>query len=322
MLPEIAVVVPSHERPLRLRSLLDSLEAQTLDAERWELVVVFDDAGDASATLLAEHPLAKTGRLRVVRLAPGMGTASRKRNVGWRRARASLIVFTDDDCRAEPSWLEELLAVACSQRARTILQGATRPDPYEAGAIDLTPCVRTLRVDPPSPYAQTCNIAYPRAMLESLAGFDETFLTAGEDTDLFMRARAAGAIYVGVPRAIVNHAVETYSLAAMVRLSWKWQQLPYVVRRHPQVRSNFKLGVFWRPTHAALTSALLLSPWVRGRRLKGLLFMPYLSMHLASARAPRRWSRGVVELPSRVVIDLAEFLALVSGSLRYRTLFL
>ena len=33
--PEIAVVVPSHDRPLRLRWLLNALEEQTLDRSRW-----------------------------------------------------------------------------------------------------------------------------------------------------------------------------------------------------------------------------------------------------------------------------------------------
>ena len=36
---DVSVVVPSHERPLRLRWLLNALEEQTLP-ERWELLVV------------------------------------------------------------------------------------------------------------------------------------------------------------------------------------------------------------------------------------------------------------------------------------------
>src|SRR3954471_814692 len=107
--PEISVVVPSHERPLRLRWLLNALEEQTLPRERWELVVVHDSRGDETVKLLDEHPLAKAGVLRHRRLEPGTGSPSRQRNVGWRMAGAPLVAFTDDDCRPEPEWLPRLL---------------------------------------------------------------------------------------------------------------------------------------------------------------------------------------------------------------------
>src|SRR5215208_455548 len=85
---EISVVVPSHERPLRLRWLLNALEEQTLDRARWELVVVHDCRGEATAELLRTHPLAAAGVLRTRRLPEGTGTPARQRNVGWRMARA------------------------------------------------------------------------------------------------------------------------------------------------------------------------------------------------------------------------------------------
>src|SRR3954471_11085588 len=88
---EISVVVPSHERPLRLRWLLNALEEQTLARERWEAIVVHDCRGDETARLLAEHPLALAGVLRAKRLEPGTGSPSRQRNVGWRMAAAPLI---------------------------------------------------------------------------------------------------------------------------------------------------------------------------------------------------------------------------------------
>src|SRR3954466_4492844 len=80
---EISVVVPSHERPLRLRWLLNALEEQTLETGRWELVVVHDSRGDETARLLEEHPLARAGSLRSRRLEPGTGSPARQRNIGW-----------------------------------------------------------------------------------------------------------------------------------------------------------------------------------------------------------------------------------------------
>lgn len=320
--PEISVVVPSHLRPLRLRWLLNALEEQSLAPDRWEAIVIHDDGDNQAERALSEHGFADKGRLRRIRLAPGSGSPARQRNTGWRAARAPLVAFTDDDCRREPEWLERLLAAA-EEYPHAIVQGATRPDPYEADVIPFTPRARTIRVDPPGAFAQTCNILYPRAVLESVGGLDETLpAAAGEDTDLALRARALGVPYVGAPRAVVNHAVEAYSILGMIRMAWKWQHLPYVVRRHPQLRRQMPLGLFWRSSHAWALGGALAAVTLR-RWLALLAFAPYVGALMPFAgRSPRRWLRRLVELPSRVLIDLAELIALVRGSVRYRTPFL
>ena len=87
-MPRLSVVVPAHARPLRLRWLLNALEAQTLPREEWEVVVCHDAAGEEIETLLSEHPLATSGTLRHLRLPPGTGTVGRQRNAAWREARA------------------------------------------------------------------------------------------------------------------------------------------------------------------------------------------------------------------------------------------
>ncbi len=55
--PEISVVVASHDRPYRLRWLLNALEEQTLDRDRWEVIVAHDSRGPETEALLREHPL-------------------------------------------------------------------------------------------------------------------------------------------------------------------------------------------------------------------------------------------------------------------------
>ena len=65
-----------------------------------------------------------------------------------------------------------------------------------------------MHIDPVGPYAQTCNILYPRELLERLDGFDESAV-AGEDVGLSLRARARGVESSARPDAIVNHAVES-----------------------------------------------------------------------------------------------------------------
>ena len=318
--PEIAVVVASHDRPLRLRWLLNALEEQTLDPERWEIVVAHDSTEPNTDELLRELPLAEAGLLSAVRLPAGSARPGANRNAGWRKARAPVVAFTDDDCRPPPEWVARALDAA-RRHPGAIVQGTTRPDPYESNLLR-APHFHTQSITPPVPYGQACNIVYPRELLERLGGFDERQLT-GEDTELAVRARESGAPYLAAPEVLTYHAVQPLWLPGMLRSLWRWQDLPYLVKRHPQLRRSFPLSLFWKPSHAWLP--LLLAGAVLERRnpLFGLLAIPWLAHRFPQRGSdPRGRLRGFLELPAQVAIDLTELAALARGSLRHRTLFL
>lgn len=310
----VSIVVASHGRPLRLRWLLNALEDQTA-TEAWELIVVHDYDAATAGRVLEDHPLAASGRLRHLAIASGTGSPSRQRNIGWREASAGLIAFTDDDCRPDPGWLEALLEAA-RQAPGCVVQGRTRPDPLE-GAILAAPHVRTLWIEPVGPYAQTCNILYPRALLERLGGFDERAIT-GEDVDLSLRARVAGAAIVAAPAARVFHAVESHTLPGILRENLKWRHLAYLVRRHPQLRRQMPLGLFWDEEH--LHAGLALAGGLAARR-----YWPAAALAVPWAvRTLERRGRGrpfpalaLLELPGQACRQTAELVGLAAGSLRH-----
>jgi GT2 family glycosyltransferase len=316
----VSVVVASHGRHLRLRWLLNALEEQTLQRGLWEVVVVHDYDRATAKRVIDAHPLNEAGTLRAIAIPAGTGTPARQRNLGWRTAAGELIAFTDDDCRPEPEWLERLIAAA-RPAAGTMVQGATRPDPLERRVL-AAPHVRTMRIDPVGPYAQTCNILYPRELLERLDGFDDRAVT-GEDVGLSLRARAAGARITPAPDAVVNHAVESHTLPGILRQNLKWRHLAYLAKRHPEMRRELPLGVFWDSEHLWTTTALVGVVGARWNRGLLALTAPY------AVRASRRRGRGLraltialVEMPGQAVRQVAEVLGLAVGSLRHRTFLL
>ena len=318
--PELSVVIPSHARPLRLRWLLNSLEEQTLPQDRFEVVVVHDYGDEDTRNILDRHPLAEARVLRHIRIEPGTGQPARQRNLGWRDARAPLVVFTDDDCRADPGWLAAHLDAARANPG-AIVQGVTKNEPYEIETW-AAPHVRTLDIPhPPNEFLQTCNIVYPRALLERLDGFDETFeAPVGEDTDLALRALAGGAEAVGARDALVYHAVEEYTLPRMIKLNWKWRHVALLAKRHPRVRREWVLGFFWRREHAMLIAALLGGLAARRFPLSALAAAPYLREQLLRRGTSRRQlAVSALELPGQAVVDTAEVATMVAGSARYRT---
>ncbi len=166
---------------------------------------------------------------------------------------------------------------------------------------------------------QTCNIAYPRPCSRPLGGFDESLADAvGEDTDLFLRARAAGTPVVAAPGALTYHAVD-WGLRSRLRGTWRWGGMALLVRNHPELRRVFPLGGWaWKIEHArwllAAVGLLARRPW---------LAIPWL---LGTSRVygthPRALARSATELPGRFAIDGAETAALLRGSFRHRSLLL
>jgi glycosyltransferase involved in cell wall biosynthesis len=321
--PEIAVVVPSHDRPLRLRWLLNAVEEQTLARDRFEVLVCHDSRGPETEQLLRTHPLAAAGVLRHLTLAPGNAPPGLQRNRAWRLARAPVIAFTDDDCRPPADWLERAL-LAAAESPGAIVQGATRPDPDELGVALHAPHARSQTIDPPVPWAQACNVVYPRELLERAGGFDE-LMEGGEDADLAARAISLGARYVGAPEVLTYHAVHAGGLIGELRSLPRWRYLPGLLRRHPQLRSSFTAGLFWRESHGWLLLAAggLVLARVRRRPAAVLLGVPW-AVHAAPSygSSVRGRVRAALELPGKAVIDVFEIGVLVGGSVRYKTLLL
>lgn len=323
--PDITVAVATHDRPERLAALLDGLERQTLARERFEVVVCHDADQPRTDAVLAAHG-AGDGRLRTVLEEQDPRNPALKRNRAWRAGGAPLVVFTDDDCRPEPGWLEALLAVARAEPG-AIVQGATRPEPAERHLM-VHPYARTLEVEPPDAWAQTCNILYPRDLLERVGGFDDVAFARcyGEDTDLFHRSVAEGGRLVAAPDAVVFHAVEPSSLGERLRWTWRWRHAIAILRRHPQVRRSLAMGLFWRETHLPFLVAVaaLLAAAVT-RRVSWLGFaLPWIERRGVWYRSwqPRPVAAAVRDTAGHAVVDAAEVGTMVAASAQHRTLIL
>ncbi|MFL5895126.1 MAG: glycosyltransferase family 2 protein, partial [Thermoleophilaceae bacterium] len=233
--PEASVVVATHNRRDRLAAMLESLRAQTLEPTRFEIVVVDDASSDETPALLEREAQRPGPALRVTRQELSRGPAA-ARNAGWRAARGGLVAFIDDDCIAAAGWLEAGLA-AHAQSPGAFVQGPVGPIPHEAERRG--PFTRTVTVDSLGPYYQTCNIFYPRELLERLDGFDETFPNpGGEDTDLAWRAIEAGVEPVWAGDAAVHHAVNRFDLEGLVQLALRWAPSMEVYLRHPKLREE------------------------------------------------------------------------------------
>ena len=313
MTTTIAVVVATHERPRRLAQLLASLRGQSRPAE--EVVVVDDGSGPETAEVLAAEQAREELPLRVIRRTSPGGPAI-ARDEGWRTTSAGVVAFTDDDCAPEPGWLAAV-ARAAEDNPGCFVQGRTLPNPSELG--EQSPFSRTIWVRQLDPMFQTCNIAYPRPLLERIGGFDtQTFgrEPGGEDSDLGWRAIEAGARAVFAPDALVHHAVEDLGPLGKLRVAARWTTPMAAYVRHPRLRDEMVLGFFWKRTHLLLARALLgLALPARCAPIRNWLIYPYARDIWARSRV---LGRGPLLSLYYAVHDLVEMGAVVRAAIRYR----
>ncbi|AEM83119.1 glycosyltransferase family 2 protein [Streptomyces violaceusniger] len=185
--PEYAVVIPTLGRPslaVTLRALADAKGP----APR-RIVLVDDRPLDDCTALPAAVP---DDLAPLVEITPGCAAGpAAARNIGWLAAPEPWTVFLDDDVVPGPTWADDLAAdlaaagpgVAGSQgRIAVPLPDDRRPTDWER----MTAGLATARWI-------TADMAYRRAALEAVGGFDERFPRAfREDADLALRIVAAG----------------------------------------------------------------------------------------------------------------------------------
>src|SRR5438105_15886833 len=115
-MPEVSIIVPTHNRAALLEAHLRALAAQTYPRQSSEWIVVCDGCRDDSASVARE-----AGADRVIEL-DGEGAAA-ARNAGLADASAPLVAFLDDDIIPTPGWLEALVNDAASGQASTLHMG-------------------------------------------------------------------------------------------------------------------------------------------------------------------------------------------------------
>jgi glycosyltransferase involved in cell wall biosynthesis len=205
--PEISVVVPVRNGAGSLPALLNSLAAQDLEADRYEVVVVDNASTDRSAEVAASHDAR-------VEFEP-VPNRSRARNAGVSAARAQLLAFIDADCTASPTWLSALLN--CRGTAPLVagnVEIETRKPPNAIERFE-----SSWRFNQESAvtqgWAATANLMVERHAFDAVGGFDSRYWY-GEDVDFCLRARRLGYSLTLCLLAVVRHRAE-HNLHAVFR---------------------------------------------------------------------------------------------------------
>ena len=199
----VVAVVCTRDRPELLEGALSALGRAARGCDQ---VVVVDSASVGAGT--AE--VARDAGFEVLRVqAPGV---SRARNRGVAASSAQIVAFTDDDCRVAADWFSRMGAAFVDPTVGFVT-GQVVADRQTKLTLSVTGDDGRRRfesVDDPYDFGHGANMAWRRAALCDIGGFDERMgpggpLRAAEDKDAFWRATRAGWVGVHEPDLLVTH---------------------------------------------------------------------------------------------------------------------
>lgn len=107
---DVSVVIPSYKPQEYLWDCLDSFWNQTLDRNRFELVLILNGCKEPYHTNIInykkQHP-----QLNIQYIQLDEGGVSNARNVGIDRSKGCYLCFVDDDDYVSPTYLEDMLSI-------------------------------------------------------------------------------------------------------------------------------------------------------------------------------------------------------------------
>ncbi len=214
--PILSVVIPTMGRPILVQTL-NSLSACE-DFHMIEVLVcgkIPDPAVDAEVREL----VGRNSNIRYFPVSFERGDSSEKKNHGWKNSRADIVAFLDDDVKVAPHWPRKMLEPFEDPKTDVVSGPSLVPEDVNlfariAGLALSSPAagyvMHRYRKDDPRAFPISwskiigCNMAYRRAVIEEIGGFDPVFWP-GEEMIASYRAQQGGHRIMFQPEAWVFH---------------------------------------------------------------------------------------------------------------------
>lgn len=253
---DIAAVVVTCNSEETIDACLQRLRAARAVAE---IRVIDNDSRDSTMELVQKHAIADP-RVRFIANPdnPGFAVAC---NQGARDSAAPWVAFVNPDCFVEPEALQRMRvhAVACAPAllgADLIDEDGRRDDAARRRDPDFAAMLRNparsrlgVAREALQPLQQVDAVSgalmlLPRALFNSIGGFDEGYRLHAEDLDLCRRARAAGAVVACANDVGVVHVRGVSSRRRPLFVEWhKHRGLWRYFRKFEASRRTFLMRV-------------------------------------------------------------------------------
>ncbi len=285
--PVLSAVICTHNRYKSVSATINSVLAQNIDRQDYEIIVV-DNSTDAEQAQQFGAQYDGIENFRYVRESiPGLSNA---RNVGAHLALAPIVAYLDDDAVAPPQWLRELSLGYQKFGDRAAIVGGpvepvwAMPRPHWLtsdleGFFSIVDHGGEIRELLPHEWLAGCNYSVRRDWLFAAGGFSTELgrkgalsLLSNEETLVSESIRAKGGKIIYVPGAGVKHYIDPSRTSAdWLKRRIAWQAVSDVLSRPQEALRRAEVASYRFNRYSWLGRAIFLANLLRRRKQISLL---------------------------------------------------
>jgi len=198
---KISVIIPAYNAHKTIQKCLEGVLSQKTNNE-YEVIVVDDGSSDDTVKIIEKFP---------VRLIKQKHQGPAKaRNLGAKKSKGNIIIFTDSDCIPPENWLKELtkpfsdseiVGVSGTYKTKNKEKILARLEGYQIEERH-----EKMKMMDKIDFVGTFNCAYRKNIFFKYGGFNTKFKTSsGEDPDLSFKIYKGGYKIIFQPTAFVYH---------------------------------------------------------------------------------------------------------------------
>jgi glycosyltransferase involved in cell wall biosynthesis len=220
---EISLVICTYNRCRYLPEALESIKAQTLLPEKFELLIIDNNSTDDTA-VISRHFIEANPHLQVRYFLEKNRGLSFARNRGMNESNAPIVNYVDDDAILSAGYLEAMVHFFNSHPQAGGAGGKVIPKYEEGkepvwmskylngfiGKIDFGTEIQLFRKD--MKYPVGCNMAYKKALLIKAGGFNNALQFRSDDKYIFYQVKKFTSQIYFLPDAWLYHYIDAQRL--------------------------------------------------------------------------------------------------------------
>jgi len=229
--PEISIIICTYNREKFLPGALISLTNQTIDASRFEILIINNNSTDGteliSSNFIAANPILNIKYF--IETDKGLSSA---RNRGIKESLSNLIAFIDDDAEVTNDYLETAVNFfethpdidAIGGKIIPVYETGEEPkwlSKYLWGLVTKADYGETTRKYPVSKYPPGCSMVFKKDVFNTAGMFNTNLFLRSDDKYIFRKLEAANKLYLYYPKLVVKHHIdkERVTIESVKRIS-------------------------------------------------------------------------------------------------------
>lgn len=218
---KLSIIICAYNREIFISDALMSLVNQTTDKSIFEVIVVNNNSTDNTKNVVLDiiNKFPETKIIYTEEYNQGLTFA---RNKGIQEAKGEIISFIDDDGKAEPDYVSNLLKAfekypqfdSLGGKILPIYPNYTEPiwmSKYIDGIVSKVDWGNKFGPFVKHKYPFGCNMAFKRQLFESVGLFN-TELSRSDDKFMFLKLKKHGKTILYAPNVIVNHHIDNFRI--------------------------------------------------------------------------------------------------------------